>query len=65
MRSQAAAKSAVITLALVGTALAFLIGAQAGSLLNRRVMGLSIARMPVPVIAEPTAPPVAPAPQAR
>ena len=49
MRSQVATKSAVVALALAGTAVAFIIGAQAGALLNGRIMAVSVARMPIPV----------------
>ena len=58
MRSGVATKSAVIALALAGTAVAFIIGAQAGALLNGRVMTLSVARVPMPVIASPKSSPV-------
>jgi hypothetical protein len=58
MRSRVATKSAVIVLALAGTAVAFIIGAQAGALLNGRVMAVSVARVPMPVIASPQASPV-------
>lgn len=58
MRSRAATKSIVIGLALVGTAGAFFVGAQAGALLNGRVMAISVARVPMPVIANPVASPV-------
>ena len=57
MRSRVATKSAVIALALIGTALAFLIGAQAGALLNGRVMAISVARVPMPVLANPASGP--------
>lgn len=56
MRSQVATKSAVIALALAGTAAAFLVGAQAGALLNGRVMAISVARVPMPGLATPAAP---------
>lgn len=46
----AATKSAVIALALVGTAAAFAVGAQAGAILNGRVMGMSVARVPMPIV---------------
>lgn len=58
MRSKMATKSAVIALALAGTALAFLVGAQAGAILNGRVMAVSVARVPMPVLANPAATPV-------
>lgn len=58
MRSHVATKSAVIALALAGTAVAFIIGAQAGALLNGRVMAVSVARVPMPVIASPHTSPV-------
>jgi hypothetical protein len=58
MRSRAATKSIVIALALAGTAVAFMIGAQAGALLNGRVMAISVARVPMPVIANPKGSPV-------
>jgi hypothetical protein len=52
-----ATKSAVIALALAGTALAFVVGAQAGALLNGRVMAVSVARVPMPVLANPASTP--------
>jgi hypothetical protein len=58
MRSRVATKSAVIALALAGTAIAFIAGAQAGALLNGRVMAVSVARVPMPVIASPKSSPV-------
>lgn len=58
MRSRVVAtKSAVIALALAGTALAFVVGAQAGALLNGRVMAVSVARVPMPVLANPATTP--------
>lgn len=57
MRSNVATKSAVIALAMVGTALAFVVGAQAGALLNGRVMAVSVARVPMPVLANPATTP--------
>lgn len=58
MRSTTVAtKSAVIALALAGTALAFLVGAQAGAILNGRVMAVSVARVPMPVMANPATTP--------
>lgn len=53
MRSQVASKSAVVALALAGTAVAFVIGAQAGALLNGRIMAISVARVPIRVMANP------------
>lgn len=58
MRSKVAAKSAVIALALAGTAVAFLVGAHAGAMLNGRVMAVSVARVPMPVLANPPGSPV-------
>jgi hypothetical protein len=58
MRSHVATKSAVIAVALAGTAAAFVIGAQAGALLNGRVMAVSVARVPMPLMASPNASPV-------
>lgn len=58
MRSQVATKSAVIALALVGTVAAFAVGAQAGKTLNGRVMAVSVARVPMPLLASPKASPV-------
>jgi hypothetical protein len=58
MRSRVAAKSAVIALAVIGSAFAFAIGAQAGALLNGRVMAVSVARVPIPVLANAKASPV-------
>ncbi len=53
-----ATKSAVIALALTGSALAFLAGAEAGAVLNGRVMVLCVARVPMPVFASTTGSPV-------
>jgi hypothetical protein len=50
MRSRAASKSIVAALALAGTAAAFVLGAQAGALLNGRIMTISVARVPMPVL---------------
>ncbi len=58
MRSQVATKSAVVAIALLGTAAAFMVGAQAGALLNGRVMAISVARVPMPVVAQPQPSPV-------
>jgi hypothetical protein len=58
MRSTVATKSAVIGLALLGTAGAFVLGAQAGATLNGRVMAISVARVPMPVLANPKSGPV-------
>jgi hypothetical protein len=58
MRSQTLNKSVVVALALVGTALAFVAGARAGALLNGRVMAVSVARVPMPVIASDKGSPV-------
>jgi len=53
-----ATKSAVIALALVGTLAAFAVGAQAGATLNGRVMAISVARVPMPIVAAPEGSPV-------
>jgi hypothetical protein len=58
MQSRIATKSAVIAVALLGTLLAFVIGAQAGALLNGRVMAISVARVPMPVVAAPQGSPL-------
>ncbi len=58
MRSRAVTHSVVIALALAGSAVAFIVGAQAGALLNGRVMAVSVARVPMPVIANPKGSPV-------
>ena len=58
MRSRVATKSFVIALALGGTIAAFAIGVQAGALLNGRVMAVSVARVPMPVLANPKGSPV-------
>jgi hypothetical protein len=55
MRSRVASKSAVIALALIGTAGAFVLGAQAGAALNGRVMAISVARVPMPLLANANA----------
>jgi hypothetical protein len=51
-------KSAVVGIAIVGTVLAFVIGAQAGSILNGRVMQVSVGRVPMPVMGSPASSPV-------
>jgi hypothetical protein len=48
--SRVATKSVVVALALAGTAAAFAIGAQAGALLNGRVMAISVAHVPMPLV---------------
>lgn len=58
MRSQAVTNSVVIVLALAGAASAFAIGVRAGALLNGRVMAVSVARVPMPAIANPKGSPV-------
>ena len=58
MRSTTFTKSAVIGLALMGTVLAFGVGARAGAMLNGRVMAVSVARVPMPAMASPKASPV-------
>ena len=57
MRSQVASKAAVVLVALAGTAAAFLVGAQAGAMLNGRVMAISVARVSLPVMSSPKASP--------
>lgn len=56
--SSVVTKSAVVALALAGTLFAFAVGAQAGAALNGRVMAISVARVPMPVLARPEASPV-------
>jgi hypothetical protein len=58
MRSRVMCKSAVIAIALTGAAAAFFLGARAGTTLNGRVMAVSVARVPMPVVANPKASPV-------
>lgn len=55
--SSTTTKSAVVAIALIGTAAAFVVGAQAGAILNGRVMAISVARVPMPVFASPTGSP--------
>lgn len=54
MRSRAVTKSVVVAIALAGTVVAFVIGAQAGALLNGRVMAVSVAHVPMPAMANAT-----------
>ena len=54
----AATKSVVVAIALLGTAAAFVVGAQAGAILNGRVMGMSVARLPMPLANTPAGSPV-------
>lgn len=58
MRSKVACRSFVIALALLGTATAFVVGARAGSALNGRIMAVSVARVPMPLLASPKGSPV-------
>ncbi len=58
MQSRMATKSAVVAVALLGTLAAFAIGAQAGALLNGRVMSISVARVPMLMVASPKGSPV-------
>lgn len=53
MRRTVATRSTVVALALLGTGVAFFVGAQAGALLNGRVMTGSVARVPSPLFAAP------------
>lgn len=56
--SKVASKSAVLGIAIAGTLLAFVVGAQAGTLLNHRVMSQSVGAVPMPVMGSPVASPV-------
>ncbi|MBX3231048.1 MAG: hypothetical protein KIT84_36925 [Labilithrix sp.] len=56
--SKVASKSAVLGIAVVGTVLAFVIGAQAGALLNGRVMNQSVGAVPMPVMGSAGSSPV-------
>ena len=58
MRSTVVTRSVVVALALAGTGVAFTVGVQAGALLNGRVMAVSVARVPMPVLANPKGSPV-------
>ncbi|CAN5921221.1 hypothetical protein BH11MYX4_BH11MYX4_46840 [soil metagenome] len=58
MQSRMATKSVIIGIALMGTLAAFVVGAQAGAILNGRVMAISVARVPMPVVAAPQGSPV-------
>jgi hypothetical protein len=58
MHSRVATRSAVVAIALAGTALAFVVGAHAGAILNGRVMAISVAHVPMPVVASPQGSPV-------
>ena len=53
-----ATTSAVVGLALFGTAAAFIMGAQAGAALNGRVMQISVAKVPMPPMANTVNSPV-------
>lgn len=57
-RDHVLSKSAVVGIAVVGTVLAFVIGAHAGALLNGRVMNQSVGHVPMPVMGSPGASPV-------
>jgi len=54
MRGNVATKSTVIAIAIAGTAGAFVMGAHAGAALNGRVMAISVARVPMPILADPS-----------
>ena len=57
--SNVASKSAIIGIAVVGTVLAFVIGAEAGNILNGRVMNnQSVGSVPMPVMGSPVGSPV-------
>ena len=58
MRSRALTKSVVVVIALAGTAAAFMVGAQAGNILNGHVMAISVARVPMHVMASSKGSPV-------
>lgn len=58
MQSTMATKSAIVAIALMGTVAAFAVGAQAGAILNGRVMNISVAHVPMPVAASPQGSPV-------
>ena len=53
-----ATKSAVVGLAIFGTVAAFVLGAQAGAALNGRVMQISVAKVPIPALANTAHSPV-------
>jgi len=57
-QSSTGTKSVVLGIALLGTAAAFVVGAQAGAILNGKVMAISVARVPMPVVASPQGSPV-------
>ena len=48
-----ALRVSALVLALAGTAAAFDVGAHAGAALNGRVMAISVARVPMPMVASP------------
>ena len=56
--SKVVSKSAILGLAVAGTLLAFVVGAQAGALLNGRVMSQSVGHVPMPVMGSPGSSPV-------
>ncbi len=58
MRSKVASRSTLLAIALSGAAVAFFLGARAGSALNGRVMAVSVARVPMPLLASPVSSPV-------
>lgn len=58
MRSKVASRSSLLAIALTGAALAFFLGARAGSALNGRVMAVSVARVPMPLVGNPVTSPV-------
>jgi hypothetical protein len=53
-----ASKSAVLGIAIIGTVLAFMLGAQAGNILNGRVASQSVGAVPMTVMGAPGASPV-------
>jgi hypothetical protein len=53
MQGNVATKSTVIAIAVAGTLGAFVMGAHAGAALNGRVMAISVAHVPMPLLADP------------
>jgi hypothetical protein len=56
--SRVATKSVIAAIAFLGTVAAFAIGAQAGALLNGRVMAISVAHVPMPLVGNSQGSPV-------
>jgi hypothetical protein len=58
MRSHVASHTTLVALALSPAAIAFFVGARVAGALNGRALAVSVARVPMPLIAQPPTSPV-------